>query len=299
MFNITGVNNSTSMESMGFVRSILLSVMLLSFCVFIYFVTIILHAFFTNPHIRENSRYVLFIHMLINDALLLSVLIFLFLMSRYLIFIPVPICYALLTFSINAFRVTPYNLAIMSLERFFAISYPLRHAEICTRQRSLLAIAAMWLLNLIPHFVDFIAMCYSMPKNFFTTKLECLWQEFAMNRFQVILRPVTDIATFMLVGLVILYTYVKVMIVARRIGSGKSSAFKAKKTVLLHALQLGLCMMAFTSSTTDSNLREYYYLMPLTNFFLFMCIPRFISPLIYGIRDEVFRKHMRKMNFSI
>ncbi|KAM3936224.1 odorant receptor 131-2-like [Leptodactylus fuscus] len=298
MSNFTEVSNATNKATIELVRSILFSLMLMSFFAFIYFVAIILHVFFTNPHVRENARYILFTHMLINDVSLLAVMIFLFVMSVYLIFIPVPICYTLLTFSVNAFRVTPYNLAIMSLERYLAICYPLRHADICTKQRSFLAIVFMWLLTLTPHFVDFIAMCSSMPKTFFSTSLECLWQEFKMNKFQVTLRSLIDISTFALVGLVILYTYVKVMMVARKIGSGKSSAFKAEKTVLLHGFQLGLCMMAFTSSYTNSNLREYYYLMPITNFFFFMCIPRFISPLIYGVRDEVFRKHMKKMNFS-
>ncbi|XP_071989544.1 odorant receptor 131-2-like [Engystomops pustulosus] len=299
MFNITDVTTMTSSQIVLIVRSTLLIVMLLSFCIFLYFVTIILYVFCTSPHIRENARYVLFVHMLINDALLLTVLIFLFLVVIYVVYIPVPICYTLATFSASAFRVTPYNLAVMSLERFYAICYPLRHAEVCTMQKSLLAIGVMWILTLIPQLIDFVAMCYSMPNNFFSTSLICTWQTFARNSFQVTSRSLNETITFTLVGLVIFYTYVRVMMVARKIGSGRCSAFKAEKTVLLHALQLGLCMMSFTSSFTNIYLRDYFFFIPITNFLLFMCIPRFISPLIYGVRDEVFRKHMRRMNFSV
>ncbi|KAM3936220.1 LOW QUALITY PROTEIN: uncharacterized protein RB166_003342 [Leptodactylus fuscus] len=279
------------------VRSTLLAIILLCFLLFLYFVSIISRLFFTSPHVREKPRYILFIHMTINDTLLLSVN--LFLAAIYLVYIPVPICYALVTFSACASRITPYNLAIMSLERYVAICHPLRHAEICTIRRSLLVIAAMWLLTLTPQILDFVTMCYSMPNKFFFTSVICTWPTFVMNKFQDTSRSIIQISTFTLVGLVILYTYVKVMVVARKIGSGKSSAFKAEKTVLLHVLQLGLCMMSFTITFTDLYLREYFFFVPITNFLLFRFIPRFISPLIYGIRDEVFRKHMRKIIFSI
>ncbi|XP_073404498.1 odorant receptor 131-2-like [Dendrobates tinctorius] len=208
--------------------------------------------------------------------------------------VPVPICYALVTFSAITFLVTPYNLAIMSLERYlaFAISSPN-----CNVQRSLLALGVMWAVGLAPQLLDFIAMCYSMPKRFFSASLVCVWPEFVMSDFQVKLRSFNEISGLSLVGFVIFYTYINVMMVAWTIGSGKYSAFKAEKTFLLHALQLGLCVMSYTSSLTDAYITKYFFFIPITNFFF--CLPRFISPLIYDIRDEVFQKHMRKMNSFI
>ncbi|XP_073404496.1 odorant receptor 131-2-like [Dendrobates tinctorius] len=289
-------NKVTSLERQ-IVRNSFLAVLFLSFCVFIYVVAAILHAFFSSPHVWENARNILFVHMLINDALMIFVLIFLFPMTIFLVHMPVSICYALVTFSGSAFLVMPYNLAIMSLERYLAISYPLRHSQICNVQRSLLAIGVMWAVGLAPQLLDFIAMCYSMPRGFFSASLVCVWPAFVMSDFQVKLRSFSEISGLSLVGFVIFYTYINVMVVARKIGSGKYSAFKAEKTVLLHALQLGLCVMSYTSSLTDAYMTKYFFFIPITNFFF--CLPRFISPLIYGIRDEVFQKHMRKMNSFI
>ncbi|XP_075053751.1 odorant receptor 131-2-like [Mixophyes fleayi] len=290
--------NTTDNQSIEIVRGTVLTLIVLSFCIFLYFATIMLHVFFTDPHIRENARYVLFAHMLMNDALLLYVSVFLFTAVIYVVYIPVPICYALVCFSVCTFSITPYNLAVMSLERYFAICYPLRHTEFCTVQRSLTAIGIMWILGLFPLLLDFIAMCFSMQSHFFSLSLICLWPAFAMNQVQSILRTFTVISSFTMVALVILYTYVKVMLVARKIGSDKS-AFRAQRTVLLHAFQLVLCMTSFTSTFTEAYLKKYFFFIHITNFFLFMCIPRFISPLIYGVRDEAFRKYMRKMNFSV
>ncbi|XP_075119283.1 odorant receptor 131-2-like [Leptodactylus fuscus] len=295
MVNFTEVNNELSSRVILIVRSTFLTILYVSFVVFLYFVTIILRIFFTSPHVREKARYVLFIHMTINDTLMLSAITMTSPMCIFLVYFPVPLCYSILTFTSSSLRVTPYNLAIMSLEQYFAICHPLRHAEICTVQRSLLAIGVTWLLNLVPQFIDFIAMCYSMPKNFLSTSVLCIYTSFMMNNFQVVLHSSMEFVTFTLVGLVIFCTYVRVMVVARRIGSGKSSALKAKRTLLLHGVQLGLCMMSLTSTVTDTYLKKYFFFMPITNHLLFMHLPRIISPLIYGARDEMFRKHMRKM----
>ncbi|KAM4796234.1 odorant receptor 131-2-like [Rhinophrynus dorsalis] len=276
------------------VKMVLLVAALLGFCIYLYFMAVILNIFFTTPHVRENARYVLFVHMLINDALHLLISLFLLLAFLYLIRIPAPVCYVTVILATSTFRITPYNLAAMALERYVAICFPLRHVEICTIQKTNVSIALMWVLGLIPNVADFIAMSSSVKNNFFTFNLLC-------NRIAVTLSPLQDvimvnvlIVSLILVGLIIFYTYIRVMLVARKIGSGKSSALKAGKTVMLHAFQLLLCMTSSMSAFTQKYPFNYLIYFPLSTFLLFTCLPRFLSPLIYGLRDEVFYKHIRK-----
>ncbi|XP_063813033.1 odorant receptor 131-2-like [Pseudophryne corroboree] len=286
--NITArINTSTHL-----IKISCFAVMLTLFCIFLYFMAIILNAFFTVPHVRENPRYMLFIHMLVNDLAYLAVSFFLSMSVMYMVYMPVPICYTVVTFSTCAFRITPYNLAAMSLERYAAICHPLRHAELCTAQRSSIAIAIMWTVGFIPQLADLIAFCFTVEKRVFSLSIICNWPLLIVNEVQVVLRTVTIVISYIMVGLIISYTYIKVILVARRIASGKSAS-KAGKTVLLHAFQLMLCILSLSSTYTDKYLSPYFYYTPLVNFFLLMCIPRFISPLIYGIRDEVLGKHMR------
>ncbi|XP_075053999.1 odorant receptor 131-2-like [Mixophyes fleayi] len=288
--NMTAHDNVTK----EVVRTIYFILVLLMFCIFLYFMAVILNAFFTIPHVQENPRYKLFIHMLVNDLAYLVISLFLFISSVYFIYLPLPICYTLLSFSTCAFRITPYNLAVMSLERYAAICHPLRHAQLCTAQRSSAAIAFMWTVGLIPQLADFITFCFNVEKRIFSINIICNWALLIVNELQVVIKTITIIISFTIVGLIIAYTYLKVMLVARRIGSGKSAS-KAGKTVLLHAFQLMLCMLSFTSSYTEKYIIPYFLYMPIINFFLFMCLPRFISPLIYGIRDEVLGKHIRNV----
>ncbi|KAM5180533.1 odorant receptor 131-2-like [Mantella aurantiaca] len=272
------------------IRVTVLVLIVLSFTVFYHWLAMILHVYFTSPQLREMARYVLFVHMLINDMLYLLINFFLFLSSVYLLYMPVPLCYAINTFSTSSFRVTPYNLAIMSVERYIAICHPLRHSETCNVRWCNVMIALMWALGLVPVAVDFIAMNFSVSRDFYSLYIICNWITFSKNEVQSTIRTLVIVFSFSMVGLVILYTYVKVMLVALKISSDKSSAFKAGKTVLLHAFQLFLCIASFSAVFTDTYLRNIYAFIPSVNFFIFMCLPRFVSPLIYGIRDHAFHK---------
>ncbi|XP_073473946.1 odorant receptor 131-2-like [Aquarana catesbeiana] len=277
------------------IRVTILILIVLSFTLFYHWLAMILHVYLTSPHLQEMARYVLFIHMLVNDTLYLLISFFMFVSSVYLLYMPVPVCYALSTFTTSSFRVTPYNLAIMSVERYKAICYPLRHGETCNVRWCNYMIFLMWALGLVPIAVDFIAMNFSVSRDFYSLYMVCNWLSLSKNQVQGTIRSLVLILSFSMVGLIIGYTYIKVMMVALKISSSKSSAFKAGKTVLLHALQLFLCMTSFSSTFTDMYLRNNYAFVPSVNFFFFMCLPRFISPLIYGIRDNVFRKYTQNI----
>ncbi|XP_075449341.1 odorant receptor 131-2-like [Ascaphus truei] len=295
--NITqvSVDSNKNIESLRMAYLILL---VLCFCIFLYFPTIILCVYFTTAHIRENTRYVLFVYMLINDTLYLILGFFLVVFNIYVINLPVPLCIVLVTLASISFMATPYYLAVMSLERYVAICYPLRHAQLCTTQRSHAAIAIIWAVGFSTCVADFIALSSSVETKSFSLSGICGRATWIKTQVQNTIKSIIFIFSFTMVGLIIVYTYIRIMLIARKLSSNKSSAFKAGKTVILHAFQLLLCMSAFTSHFTEIYLKDYFAFFPITNFLLFMCLPRFLSPLIYGIRDEVFRKYIIKWHSS-
>ncbi|KAM8977720.1 odorant receptor 131-2-like [Pelodytes ibericus] len=277
------------------VRYFLLSLMFISFFYFLYFISMILTVFFTTVHLRENPRYILFAHMLINDAVYLTLGIFLSVTTTYIpVYIPVPICYILVVILSTSFRVTPYNLAAMALERYVAICFPLRHGELCTRQKSGLAIAVIWAVGMVPNVADLAVMLYYEDPKFYSLSFRCSRAIFVKTEAQRVMRDATHVLVFLVVGLVIIYTYIRIMVVAASIESGKSSAFKASKTVMLHAFQLLLCMAAFSYNIIELYFKEYIGFIAQVNFFFFMCLPRSLSPLIYGLRDEILRNYIKR-----
>ncbi|XP_063297077.1 odorant receptor 131-2-like [Pelobates fuscus] len=274
---------------------IYLTLMCVSYLFFLYFLTVILTVFFSTVQIRENPRYLLFVHMLVTDTIYLTLGIFLSLSTLYVpLYIPVPICYILIITLSTAFKVTPYNLAVMALERYVAICFPLRHGELCTRHNSVVAIAVIWVIGFIPNIVDFAIMISNQKPNFFSLRFKCSKTIFINVPEQDIMRNVTNVLSFVLVGLVMVFTYIQIMLIALNFGSKNSLASKAGKTIMLHALQLLLCMTAFSHNITEVYFKEYLLAMARINFLFFMCLPRSLSPLIYGLRDEMLRNYIKK-----
>ncbi|KAM3933231.1 odorant receptor 131-2-like [Leptodactylus fuscus] len=270
----------------------------LFFFFFIYFIVVLLIVFFTTPHVQENTRYILFAHMLINDTLYLIMGLVLSVFYTYVRSVPMPICYVMVTLATITFKVTPYNLAAMALERYIAICFPLRYVMFCTTQRTYFVIAAMWFVGLLPNIADFTVLIVSVEKTFFFEFLACRQESLIVQPLQSVIRSLSFIGSLFLVAFVILFTYIKVIIIARKTNSKSSSASKAGRTLLLHAIQLLLCLLSLTSSITESYNGEYVLILMAFNFLIFMCLPRLLSPLIYGIRDEVFSKYIKKMYSS-
>ncbi|XP_075053743.1 odorant receptor 131-2-like [Mixophyes fleayi] len=292
--NLTQRSISTN-RTAEIVRIIFETLIIIFFCLFLYFIWLLLYVFFTTPHVRDNARYVLFIHMLINDTIYLSTGLILLFTSIFVVYLPVPICYVIVTLASATFRITPYNLAAMALERYVAICFPLRHLTLCTSQRSNYVIAIIWTIGLIPNIADFIILSTSTEKTIFSLNLICTRETLTINIVQNTLRSNTLIISLILVGLIIVFTYVRVIFIAKNMNSGSRSASKAGKTVMLHAFQFLLCLMSLTSTFVETHLRNYISFLPVVNFFVFTCLPRCLSPLIYGVRDHVFSKRIGQM----
>ncbi|XP_073473940.1 odorant receptor 131-2-like [Aquarana catesbeiana] len=298
-FLSANLTDMSLLKTAGIVNMTCFIILVLSHCIFFYFVVVILYAFFTTAYIKEKARYVLFIHMILNDTLYLIVVFALYIAYMYYVYIPASICYIMLTISTSTFRVTPYNLSVMSLERYVAVCFPLRHTQLCSPKSSTITLACIWAVALIFNLADIVVLGSKVEKNFFSLSVICSRESMTGTREQGIITLCSITISFSAVGLIIIYTYIQVVLVARKVGSDKSSAFKAGKTIMLHAFQLMLCMMSFSSFVTETYLYKYQVFMNIINYLLFMCLPRLLSPLIYGLRDETFRKYMMTFRSAV
>ncbi|XP_029457739.1 odorant receptor 131-2-like [Rhinatrema bivittatum] len=256
-------------------------------------ILLILSTVFLRPHLRENARYILFAHMLINDMVNIIMTVLLYLFSLHRLRVPRLACHFLVVISAFTFLNSINNLAAMSLERYVAICFPLRHMEICRVERCWVAFSIIWALGLLPFLTDLIFLGSKEQLVAPSSSLVCSREALYVNPAQSTIRSVFHVLTFVSVASIIVYTYTMIMLEARKVRADKASTSKASKTVVLHIFQLLLCLTSFISPVTEVYFREQVAYLPFINFFLFILFPRFLSPFIYGLRDDAIRNYMK------
>ncbi|XP_068072281.2 odorant receptor 131-2-like [Danio rerio] len=260
--------------------------------VFLYVNGVMIFTLRKKAVFQEMSRYILFGHMLWVDTLniFMSVVLFICAVSRILIFRN--ICLALVIAGKALFHVSILNLSLMSLERYVAICFPLRHAEITNFERTHTAICVVWVLGLIQCLSEIIIFYSIDPAN---TVLNSFCSRIALFKLQIY--KSIDIAFtcifFVLVSFVIIFTYASIATVAKTAACDKLSAKKANKTVLLHLIQLGLGAMSILVGVVQEAIYISIDYITAVNvmyicFVVFVILPKCLSPLIYGMRDQVF-----------
>ncbi|XP_072518634.1 odorant receptor 131-2-like [Salminus brasiliensis] len=240
-------------------------------------------------------------HMLFNDSVHLLLTFVLFFLALVFLKLAKASCSLILFLDAATYYNAPLNVAVMSLERYVAICFPLRHAEIATQKRTFIAISFIWLIGSRNILINIITAAVVDP-NFFYVQMFCSYEQIFMQPWQPDLFSGFNVIPFASVTLIIVFTYISIMITARSVSSNKDSK-KAYRTVLLHLIQLGLCTTSFLYSTieralyivTDCGTSIVLHLQYL-NFLFLLILPRCLSPVIYGLRDDSVRP-LFKNNF--
>ncbi|XP_068121947.1 odorant receptor 131-2-like [Hyperolius riggenbachi] len=271
----------------------LLLLMMVGACIFFCLAVTMLYIIFSSLDVHHNPRYILFAFMLISDSLYLMLCFTMYILAMRSQTILMPLCCAIYTVSSATFIATQYHLAAMSLECYIAICFPLRHCVICTPRRAMLVVVTIWVWSTIPYAVELVVINVTLkdPSNM---QVICFTSRLLVNSVQPVIRLLSFILCFTFVGLSILFSYIKIMSVALSKNSKTSSASKAGKTVLIHGVQLFLCICSLLSNFTEIGLGKYFQVLTICSFIIFNYVPRFLSPLIYGVRDADLRRHIRK-----
>ncbi|XP_036379711.1 odorant receptor 131-2-like [Megalops cyprinoides] len=246
----------------------------------------------SKPIFRETSRYILFANMLFNDSVHLMSNTILYSFALAYLHVVKAACVSVLLMSTITYTNSPLNLALMSLERYVAICFPLRHAQIATQKRTGIFIGAIWFLSSLNFIIDMFFTTITNPYSFITP-IFCTREGLFIAMWQVDLSQGLSYFYLVAVAVIIIYTYVGIMIAARSMSTDKDSAKKARKTVLLHLIQLGLCLTSFLYGLLERIMATagaaLFMHLRFVNYLTLIILPRCLSPLIYGLRDNTFR----------
>ncbi|GLD58045.1 uncharacterized protein AKAME5_001019600 [Lates japonicus] len=253
--------------------------------------------FFRHQAFYEDPRYILFIHMVINDAIQLTVTITLFVLSYIFYKINVSFCCLFILVAVFTTRNTPVNLASMAIERYIAICEPLRHSQICTVRRTYMVIGLIWFICVAPDITDLFVTLATESLSFFHESVFCLRQNVFKDPILAQKRQAFDIIYFSCVFLTLIFTYLRIMFAARAVSTEKISAQRARNTILLHGVQLAMCLLSYISPSVELVLHLMFpgrmLEIRFANYLIVYILPRFLSPVIYGVRDKKFRKYFK------
>ncbi|KAK9973747.1 hypothetical protein ABG768_024456 [Culter alburnus] len=255
--------------------------------------------FFRSSIFYNDPRYILYIHLVINDMLMVCFSVILFVMTFAWQTVPLPFCVILLIIAATTHKNTPLTLAGMAVERYIAICKPLHHHQICTVRRTYILITLIWGVGVLPGLADLILLSIVRPLSILTTTTFCSSAVLYNTMYNGELTKFMNGLYTSVVWVILVFTYCRVLIVARRASTDKSSAKKAQNTILLHGVQLLLCMLSYITAVID---KMFVPLAPVDgarltflNYLLTNILPRLLTPLIYGVRDKHFYKHMKAL----
>lgn len=255
--------------------------------------------FFKSSIFYNNPRYVLYIHLVINDMIMVGVSVTLLVMSYAWRNVSISFCCVLVIIASATQKNTPLILAAMAVERYIAICKPLHHSQICTLHRTFILNVLIWGVGLIPPLTDLVISAILVPLFIFNTVTVCSSSFLYNTDYHDQRKQATQAIYTSFVWIVLVYTYCRVLNAARKMSCDKESTKKARSTIILHGVQQLLCMLSYTPPVLDF---VFVRIMPTQwrkiSFYAYLItniIPRLLSPLIYGIRDQIFVKHLNKM----
>ncbi|XP_078103463.1 odorant receptor 131-2-like [Sander vitreus] len=292
----TGSNFTTAVYRDTLNTAIIKNVITVVLCISINYVNSTLVYTFTKHQVcKMNPRYILYIHLVIYDIILLSLFTLLQVLSYIVFTLNVSLCIVLLMISIFANLNNPQTLAFMAVECYIAVCFPLRHTQICTVRKTYVVISLIWAISILSILPDLFVALATESLEFFNSRVFCLRVNVFRNSNLTVKRDAFNAVLMVIVWLTLFYTYFRILFTAK---AAAKDAKKARNTVLLHGFQLLLCMLTYVY---DLMLQGLTYLLPkevlairYTVSVFVQILPRLISPVVYGLRDKTFRKYLKR-----
>lgn len=226
--------------------------------------------------------------------------VIMFVISYTIYKINVSVCCILILLALFTTENTPLNLACMAVECYIAISLPLRYLQICTIKRTLVLIGLIWLTSMLSVLSDLFITLATEALTFFYSQVFCLRQNVFTHPIIVKKKDITYAVFLVIVWLTVFYTYFRILFMAK---TASKDSKKARNTIILHGFQLLLCMATYAAPQLLNGLQQWfpnsYKDSVFACYIIVQVLPRSISPIIYGIRDNNIRKYLKNNGLCI
>ncbi|XP_073323686.1 odorant receptor 131-2-like [Pagrus major] len=253
------------------------------------------HTFSKHHIFKSNPRYILFIHLVFNDMIQLTTSISLFITSYAFQTIYVYHCCLFVVPAIMTTQNTPLNIAFMAAECYIAVCIPLRYNNLCSVKRTYIVIGIIWTCSSFSVLPDVFILFATEPLEFINSRVMCYRDTVFRSKYSLKKRDASHMLFLVGVWFTLFFTYFRILFVAK---AANTDAKKARNTLLLHGFQVLLCMMVYVQPMLLQVLRYFFPgRLSAIYFVLFIInqiLPRFVSPIVYGLRDKTFRMYFKR-----
>ncbi|KAM9332754.1 odorant receptor 131-2-like [Pholidichthys leucotaenia] len=295
--NWSAANVSVGLQHQGVLERVLFATLTtLPCCVFLFINGTMLFTLRSKSVFRETSRYIFLCNLLFADTGQMALSQILYIIAASRVTLMYPLCGFLNMLTILVTTVSPLTLVLMSLGRYVAVCYPLRHTAIVSIRNTWVVIAAVWAISSLNVLTRVLLLLEFTFEQLQSLQMKDLCSEIAMllGSNSAKFNKVFTSFLFISSSVVITSTYISVMVAARSASTEKTSVHKVRKTLLLHLVQLSLslCLTIYSSLLISLSRVLQRIVFVRIQIFLYISIfifPRCLSSLIYGIRDQSIR----------
>ncbi|XP_029028446.1 odorant receptor 131-2-like [Betta splendens] len=293
---MSSVNQSEQQEQGAVERLLFSTATGIPCCIFLLINGTMLFTLRSKAVFRDTSRYVLLYNLLLADTAQMACSQLMYVLAACGATLTYPECGVLNLLGKLTSDISPLTLLVMSVERYVAVCFPLRHASIITSRSTGAAIGGVWAVGLLNVLTRGLLMF-----RFASQHLPSLQMSEVCSEVALLVEPVTNTynnvytyLVFVSATAAITWSYVGVMVAARSASADKASAHKARVTLLLHLVQLGFTLSSTINILIIRLLSVSFQRLVIVRirsvlYMLNYMLPRCLISLIYGLRDQTIR----------
>ncbi|KAA8577434.1 hypothetical protein FQN60_016013 [Etheostoma spectabile] len=198
-------------------------------CVFLFINGTMLFTLRSKTVFCETSRYILLFNLLFADTVQLALSQLLYILAAVGLRLTYPLCGVLTMLSNLTNEISPLTLVVMSVERYVAVCYPLRHSTLVTIRNTEVAIVGVWVFSSLNVLTKVILLLMFPFQNLESLEMRdfCARENMLLDRISDDYHKAFTYFLFVSAGVAVTSSYIGVMIAARSASTDKASARRA------------------------------------------------------------------------
>ncbi|KAM4694544.1 odorant receptor 131-2-like isoform 1-T2 [Discoglossus pictus] len=271
------MNNSTNISSSDqLIRKAIAFFCLADFIICSTLTILITQTVWKDSALKKEVRFFLLCHHLIYLALFFGLATIFYMFRAFQVNAPILFCWILFAVQISIGRGVLLTLVLMAVNTCIAVCWPLKYQGF-VHSVKIKIMVSIWIIALLHPTVSLV---YESIKA--TPEVIVSWNSSCPTTLNGIISRIAGMVFIVVIVILIVICYILIYIEGRRAGHFNRSNKQARRTIIIHGLQVILHIVPTLMNIWIANKPQYLPL-SLVNFIIFS-FAQCLSPVVYGLR---------------